>query len=366
MKILQLIQKPQRRGAEIFAAQLAQELENRGHQVILVSIFEGKADLPFDGQQVHLDRPISRRFYDWKGWQSFAKLIKTFKPDLIQANAADTLKFAVFSKLIFRWNIPIVYRNANQMGDFITNSWHQKFNQFLLSRTATVIAVSKASQVDFLRKFQYPPSLTTVIPIGIDSKAINSRLAEPHDLKVERPYLIQIGGLVPEKDPMAMVEIFHALKEPQLKLLFLGTGKLKQPLLSQVNDLGLSDCVQFIPSQNNIFPWLQHAAALVMPSKIEGLPGVILEAMYCKVPVIAYGVGGIAEVLINDQTGWCVPSGDRISFLRAVKDVLHKDPASKEKILSQAKFLVEEKYALENIVAEFEQCYSAIILEQDD
>jgi glycosyltransferase involved in cell wall biosynthesis len=45
---------------------------------------------------------------------------------------------------------------------------------------------------------------------------------------------------------------------------------------------------------------------LLLPSKIEGLPAVIPEAFYCKTPVVAYNVGGIAELIKNNVTGWLV------------------------------------------------------------
>jgi hypothetical protein len=111
MKILQLIQRPQFRGAELFATQLGNGLINRGHECLLVTLFEGDADLPFTGRLIKLDRPGKKRFFDWDGWKALARIVAEEKPDLIQANAGDTLKFAVFSKLFFGWSTPVVFRN---------------------------------------------------------------------------------------------------------------------------------------------------------------------------------------------------------------------------------------------------------------
>ena len=105
MKIIQLLQKPQLRGAEIFACQLSDHLVQQGHDVIVVTIFSGDSELPFKGEIINLDRPLGKRFYDIKGWRMFASMVKDFKPDIIQANAADTLKFAVSTKFLFSLNI---------------------------------------------------------------------------------------------------------------------------------------------------------------------------------------------------------------------------------------------------------------------
>ncbi len=95
MIIFQLIQKPQLRGAEMFAAQLSQELEKSGHTVFLIALFPGESVLPFSGTVLPLNRPIAKRWTDFEGWKQFAILIEQHQPDVIQCNAGDTLKFAV-------------------------------------------------------------------------------------------------------------------------------------------------------------------------------------------------------------------------------------------------------------------------------
>ncbi|UJP64163.1 glycosyltransferase family 4 protein [Mongoliitalea daihaiensis] len=357
MKILQLIQKPQRRGAEIFAAQLATNLQAIGHQVLLVSIFEGEADLPFSGECIQLKRPIKRRLYDWSGWRDLTKIIKDFQPDIVQANAADTLKFAVFSKLFFRWKTPIVYRNANQMGDFIRNSFHHVFNQFLLNRIQGIASVSRASLRDLNRTFKTPTIPHQVIPIGIDLQELQDKLNQSVDVKLKKPFLLQLGGLVPEKSPIGMLEIVHTLQDTSFDLVFMGNGPLKAALELKAQELNLADRIHFLPNQPNPFPILTQAKAVVMPSKIEGLPAVILEAMALQIPVIAYGVGGIPEVL-NEQTGYCIPPGDSQAFVQAIHACLYSDNTSK---LNNAQKLVLENYTLAKVAKQFEDFYRELL-----
>lgn len=360
MKIIQLIQKPQRRGAEIFAAQLSEQLRISGHEVLLVSIFDGGGDLPFFGNWIKLNRPISNRFFDFKGWRQFAQIVKNFNPDIIQANAADTLKFSVFSKKLFNWENPIIYRNANQMGDFIKNGFHQKFNQYLLNQVSGIVSVSDASAANLHETFKLPQDKSTTIPIGIDPKDIDLKLQQKSSLSIPENFLLQIGGLVEEKDPLGMLDIFYCIHEnhPDLKLVYMGSGNLKSRLENRINELDLASKVQLIPSQQNIFPVLFKARALVMPSKIEGLPGVILEAMHCKVPVIAYEVGGIREV-IKKETGWLVPPGKSFSFEKAIKGVLNCSRVDLEVKLFKAIQLIEDQYTITKISNQFEFYYKS-------
>jgi glycosyltransferase involved in cell wall biosynthesis len=362
LKLIQLIQKPQRRGAEIFAAQLSEQLRLSGQEVLLVSIFEGDSDLPFTGELIKLNRPISNRFFDFKAWSDFAKIVKRFNPEFIQANAADTLKFSVFSKIFFGWKTPIIYRNANQMGDFIRNGFHRSFNQWLLNQVSGIVSVSEASKANLHQTFRMTEDKSMVIPIGIDPLKLEKGIDEKSDLTLAENYLLQIGGLVPEKDPLGMFYIFLLIYEkyPNLNLVFLGDGPLKSDLLNKIKAHGLEDSVQLIPSQHNIFPILAQAKALVMPSKIEGLPGVILESMYCRVPVIAYSVGGISEVL-TDQTGWLIPADDQKAFAKAIDQVLQLTETEKNQITERAFQLVSTDFTIKKIATQFERFYSGMI-----
>jgi len=360
VRIIQLIQRPQRRGAEIFAVQLAEELLLRGHEILVIGVFPGPDGLAFTGQMITLDRPPARRLYDIKGWRALARLIRKWKPDLIQANAADTLKFATLSKKIFRWKCPIIYRNANQMGDFIRGNFHRMFNQFLLNSVDSVISVSNASRTDFHHKFKFPEIHAVVIPIGIDPEKIELELAKAENTQLfPFPYLIQIGSWVPEKDPLAMLDIFKDIRivNPALHLVFLGSGVLERQLRDKIDLLGLDQVVHLIPNQANIFIYLQHAEALIMPSRIEGLPGVILEAMYCKVPVVAFGVGGIPEVLVSGKTGFCVKPGDSMAFEKSILHLLNLSANQKEDLQDAAHSLVVDSYSLRKIAVRFEDFY---------
>jgi glycosyltransferase involved in cell wall biosynthesis len=359
MKIIQLIQRPQRRGAEIFAAQLSEHIRLNGHDVLLISIYQGDAVLPFKGDFVKMDRPNYNRFFDFAGWRGLADIVREFQPDIVQANAADTLKFSVFSKRIFGWRAPVIYRNANQMGDFIRNRFHQIFNQYLLNQVSGIVSVSVASARDLNSTFDTRGKKSIVIPIGVDPKEIDRGVKENVRAVLPENFLLQVGGLVSEKDPLGMVDIFSTISknQPDLQLVFLGSGSLRDKLMGKISVLGLEGRVHVVPSQQNIFPVLLKAEALVMPSKIEGLPGVILEAMYCRVPVIAYGVGGIPEILKNG-TGWCIPPGQTTEFLNAINHVLFLNNSGKNQILSNAYQIVNSSFPIEKIAHQFEKFYS--------
>lgn len=362
MRIIQLVQKPQLRGAEIFACQLANHLINLGHDVIVVTIFEGDSELPFKGNVLHLNRPISKRLFDSGGWKEFNNIVKNFKPEIIQANAADTLKFAVSSKLLFRWDAKIIFRNANKMGDFINSKLKWHLNKFYINKVDHVISVSKECQKDFIETFDYSNNLINTVEIGVEEAHVKTI---PHDLEKvfnKGQVLTHIGGFVPEKNHDGLIRIFSKLKEnyPTLQLLLLGKGQLENQIQEKIKDSNLASDVHFLGHRTDVLEILKASHAFVLPSLIEGLPAVILEAMYCNTPVIAYNVGGISEVVIPGKTGWLINKGDEKNFIQAVQEVLNPD-IEHNFIIETAKNQIQNNFLNSRIAKRFERVYQNVL-----
>lgn len=326
MIIFQLIQKPQYRGAEMFASQLSSHLEKMGHQVILISLLPGDSVLPFEGVTIKMDRPLSKRFYDISGWRQFARLINQFKPDVIQANAADTLKFAVFSKSLFNWRVPIVFRNANKIGDFINSTPKRLLNKFFMDHVAHVISVSELCKEDFIETFNFERKSVINVEIGIDLKQVGELPVDLEHIYKRGPVIVNVASLVREKNHKGLLNIFKNITvlHPNVQLIIVGKGVLQPELALLAKELNITSQVHFLGSRNDVLEIVKQASAFVLPSHIEGLPGVILEAQYCKVPVVAYNVGGISEVLENGKTGYLVQKNNEIAFREAVTNILNR------------------------------------------
>jgi glycosyltransferase involved in cell wall biosynthesis len=362
VKILQLIQKPQLRGAEIFACQLSNHLMEQGHEVLVVTIFKGDSQLPFKGKLIGLDRPLSKRFFDITGWKKFNSIINDFKPDIIQANAADTLKFAVSSKMLHSWKQPLVYRNANKMGDFITSRLKWRLNNFYISKVAYVISVSEECEKDFIKTFSYPQEKISTVEIGVEEQKLGGI---PDDLKEifrRGPVVSHIGGFVPEKNHEGLINIFNGIVEkfPQTQLLLMGKGNLEGIIKSKVKELQIQYNVHFLGYRSDVLDILNNSKTFVLPSLIEGLPAVILEAMYCETPVVAYNVGGIGEVVIQGKTGWLVEKNEETKFQDQLEEILKGNENIPHKVKA-AKNMISDKFLNKQIAKRFVKCYFIVL-----
>ena len=364
MRILQIIQKKQLRGAEVFACQLSNNLKALGHDVKVVALLDGDALLPFYDEVEVVGINLKSRFFDYNGWKALAKIIKEYKPDIVQANAGDTLKYASFSKKIFGWNAKLVFRNANKMGDFIDATWKKQFNKWLLKEVDYVASVSEECKLDFIDVFTWPAENISTLPIGVE--AANLAIHNPlHERQWESryPVLLSVAGFVPEKNHAALVDIFCEIKSQyqNAALVLIGEGKLQQQILEKCKVIGIADDVWFAGKRNDVAAFMQHCSALLMPSLIEGLPGVILEAFANDLPVVAYNVGGIPEVIIDGKTGYLVAKNNEPEFVIKVNTLLSLPKDQLFAIKQNARALTLTTYNNHTIASKFEDAYKSLI-----
>jgi L-malate glycosyltransferase len=359
VKILHLVQKPQLRGAEMFASQLASHMNQQGHEAILVFVFPGNAPLPFTGKMLHLDGNAKSRLWDIKAWRKLAQIIKEEKPDIIQANAGDTLKYAVFSKILFRWKQPLVFRNASTISLYIKSTPAKLWNGFLFRFAQKVISVSNVSATDFGSLFPKFKNRVTTIPGGIETGEIKNGSATSHSNGL---VLMHVGGFTFEKNHIRLIHIFENVlkKNPAASLHLAGNGPLKEQVEEVVRQKGLTDKVVFYGFRNDALQLIQGADVLLLPSIIEGLPGVILEAFYCKTPVVAYDVGGIKEILKNDETGRLVPKGNEELFANEVLAAT-ADTTTNQQLVENAYKLVTTQYLNSSIAKRFIDAYQSVL-----
>ncbi|MDP2088178.1 MAG: glycosyltransferase family 4 protein [Flavobacteriaceae bacterium] len=348
------------RGAELFTCQLSQHLSQLGHQVLLVKVFKGVAVLPFNGSIVSLGGNKKRRWVDVIAWYRLSILIKTFQPDLIQTNAGDTLKYAVISKWLFGWKTPIIVRNASMVGRYLTTAIHLKINAFFYKKAIYVIAVSKASEKDLLQHFPFLKAYTTVIPVGIEEvNCVKMELDPP-----KRKHILHVGGFTYEKNHIGLLRIFKRVLEvhKEAHLHLLGDGPLLKNTKQCAKEWGIDKHCTFYGAVSNPISYMKAADVVVLPSIIEGIPAVLLEAMYAKTPVVTYEVGGIAEVLVNQQTGYLIPSGDENAFAETIGNLLtNPDSNLPENAYQQ----VCQQFANTKIAQRFEAIYKQLLNEQN-
>jgi glycosyltransferase involved in cell wall biosynthesis len=359
LKILQIIQKPQLRGAEIFACQLSEELKGLGHTIDVLYLFGNENEqLAYDLNFQPLLADQSKRFWDFKAYKKLADLIEKGNYDVVQANAGDTLKYAAISKKLYKWNAKLAFRNANKMSSFIQSKPHLWLNRFFLKQMDYAISVSENCRQDLIGLYPKAKDISATATIGTFDFGQLKAIETSTDNKI----WINVGSFVKEKNQRFLLEVFasYLVEVQENELWLIGDGPLRFHLEEQAKSLGIEQNVKFLGYQKNAVAFIKAADIMVMPSKIEGLPGVILEALSCGTPVIASAVGGIPEVVLNDQNGYVIEGFDKAEYIAKIKKVLD-DKNLRQTMNKNAQKLIQEEFLMPKIAKRFEEIYKEIL-----
>ncbi len=154
---------------------------------------------------------------------------------------------------------------------------------------------------------------TKVIHNGVDQdkfKRVPTLAARQHlGLDPNQQYCLFVGNFQIEKGLNDLIKAFDLLKKKPIKLLVIGSGPLQQQIEQQVEDLQLSDRINFVGRVNHeeIPKYLAAANLLCLPSLREGCPNVVLESLSCGTPVVASDVGAVRDIITEASFGVVVP-----------------------------------------------------------
>jgi len=137
-----------------------------------------------------------------------------------------------------------------------------------------------------------------------------------HDRAV--PRLIAVGRLKAPKDFLTLIRAFAALSEGSFEALIVGDGPDRTAVEAEIRRLGLDGRVRLVGERDDVPKLLADSDVFALSSRSEGLPVSVLEAMAAELPVVASRVGGLAELVVDGETGILVPPGDAPALAAAL------------------------------------------------
>jgi L-malate glycosyltransferase len=146
---------------------------------------------------------------------------------------------------------------------------------------------------------------------------------------------------------------------PDVEFLLAGDGPLRPEFEQQAKTLGIADRVVFLGDRRDIPSVLASLDVAVLASDSESLSNVILEAMAAALPVVAFRVGGNAELVTEDR-GILVPANDEQGFASAVEHLL-TEPEMRAQQGQNAKQFAAQNFSLENVLAKYRDCYQTLL-----
>lgn len=249
---------------------------------------------------------------------------------------------AVQARRLARVNTRIIVSERNAISYEIgaaSKDWSLRFLAPLLQRlypqADAIVAVSKGVADDLAACTGISRDLITTIYNPVVSADLIAKASLPLDhpwfTPGAPPVILGIGRLVPQKDFPTLIRAFARVRAVRpAHLIILGyhlnpkkTNERREALVQLTRDLGVADDVELPGFVDNPYAYMARAAALVLSSIHEGLPGVLIEAMACGCPVVSTDcVSGPREILDNGRFGPLVPVGDDYALSQAILKTL--------------------------------------------
>jgi len=166
------------------------------------------------------------------------------------------------------------------------------------------------------------------------------------------------GRMAPQKDPAAFAEVARALHaaEPSVRFVLLGDGPLAGGLRRSFRESGMDHAVRFLGARTDAYRWMRALDVLVMTSIIEGMPNVLIEAMFLGVPPVTTDAGGAGEVVEDGVTGYVVPVGAVRSLAARTLELL-RDPLLRQRFARAGRLRAEARFHADRMVRETARLY---------
>jgi glycosyltransferase involved in cell wall biosynthesis len=236
--------------------------------------------------------------------------------------------------------------------------WRQWIHTFIVNHMADAVIAVSAKMKDQAALEGIPSEHVIVIQNGIEPVSLEgvegSEVRKEAGLDEKDIFLISVGRLVYQKAHQVLVSAMPlVLSEfPHVKVGICGDGILRSQLEIQINELGLAQNVKLLGKSEHIARFLSIADIFVLPSRWEGLPIALLEAMSAGLPVVATAVEGVDEAVVKGEHGLLVAVEDINGLAQAILQLL-RDPELRKKMGAASRARVQNFYSIDHMAGRY-------------
>jgi len=170
-----------------------------------------------------------------------------------------------------------------------------------------------------------------------------------------------IGQLIERKDMPTLISAFHSLSKERvnIRLVVLGDGAKRVELQAECERLGVSGRVDFLGFRPDAASWLKTFDLFVLPSRLEGIPRCIMEALAATVPVVVTDIPGNRNLVSHKETGLLYPVGDCRQLAECMAFMMDH-PAEAQEMARRGNRRVEDEYSSRKMSREYAAIYEEL------
>lgn len=351
MKILYFITSLSLGGAEKVTLNLAEKMIEKGHVVKVVYMF-GDAKIFSSNRNLEIIPLYISSYADiFNAFFKVRKIVKTFQPEVVHSHMYHANLFMRVYRFFFSLKKLINSAHSSIEGSNFGMLLY-KLTNFLSDLNTNV---SNSALKAFINNGAFNEKNSIVVYNGVD---VNKFLKKSFEIKATRK-LITVGRFAPEKDYLNLINAINIVKKNynhNFELTIVGDGPEFSNIQEIIKLMNLEDVVKLPGRKDNIPDLLNSSECLILSSKFEGLPTVIMEAMACGCYVIATDCGGCAEIM-KDNFGILVPVSDSIALANAIISYLNFPQDFVCNSSKMAREIIVNNFSLDVAVKKWEEIY---------
>jgi len=354
-------------GADTQVVRLAVELKARGWKVGVACLIKPSAYLSqLEEEQIEVHSlDMQRGVPDLRAVFRLASIIREFRPDVVHCHMFHANILGRVTRLFCRMPLLIcTAHNLRETSEKGGPTWHKE----LLYRATDALAdmttiICNAAFERYVRVGAVPRKKLAMIPNGVDTQVFlgseEIRQSARRALGIESKFVwLAVGRLVKQKDYPTLLRALETLDRKKTKVLIAGDGPLEQELREECRKRDLGECVLFCGAREDIVDLYNAADAFVMSSEFEGLSAALLEAASMGLPAVVTDVGGNAEVVVHDVTGYLVPPGEPLPLAAAMKKLMDASPEHLQTMSATARKHCFEQYRISTVIDQWLNLYA--------
>lgn len=333
-------------GAENVVCQIANLLKDNEN----IEIFYSSPDGPI--REALREREVNFIPVKTSSIKEYRTIIDNLKPALIHAH---DMKASVIASLITN-KIPIISHVHNNNYNSRKISLKSILYYFAAKKAKHIFWVSKTSFDGYVYSKYFKDKSEVLYNIIDTEKVVESANKDTRTYKYD---FVFIGRLMPQKNPQRLIRIMEmaAQREPDIKFAILGDGPLRNEVTTLMTEKNITKNIDYLGFTPNPYKILKDSKALLLTSRWEGYPMVVLEAFALGVPVISTPVDGLMELVTQNADGFLSDKDDELvdEIIKIYRSRERRDKMSQNAKRKIAEIMDQDTFK-EKIIETYKQC----------
>lgn len=290
---------------------------------------------------------------------ALSKIFKRWKIDIVHLRNWPTMVEGFLGARIAGIKQIIYSEHGRHFGEIAQGKWLKyHIKKFIFTRVSVLLTVSNEVKREIQDLYRLNTKIL-VIRNGVDLQYFRSGQKQAirrfHGFTENAKIMGTVSRLVPGKNLDKMIAEFS--KDPGDEyFIIIGDGPERRGLERQIRDLNLKDRVILLGNREDIPELLSCLDVFVLPSKSEGLSNVVIEAMSCSLPVVAFDIGGNLELIDHCKGGSLIELNHLDQLMSSAKILMKNQPKAVEMGKYNRK-KVEQQFSIELMISAYSRMY---------